>query len=107
MNANQPEKIFRIGSVSASVFVNTVVRDGKPDQTIRNVSIQKRYVVDGEAKFSSSFGLAELPLAIEVLRLALKHLVRMELDVTPRRDWDPIAEQTFIGRDDQPFAESK
>jgi len=46
----KPEKVFRIGSVSASVFANEVQEGKRP---MRNVNLQKRYR-DGEEWKSSS-----------------------------------------------------
>ena len=53
----KPEKVFRVGSVSASVFVNKIdTENGKRE--IRNVNLQRRYKDgDGEWQSSSSFGL--------------------------------------------------
>ena len=75
----KPEKVFRIGSVSASVFVNEFDTDsGK--RRIRSVSLQRRYRDDndGEWKSSTSFGLGELPQALAALDLAMKHMVSKE-----------------------------
>lgn len=75
----KPEKTFRIGAVSASVFVNEIETDaGK--RRIRSVALQRRYRDDesGEWKSSNSFGLGELPQAIAVLDLALKHVADQE-----------------------------
>lgn len=78
----KPEKVFRVGSVSASIFRNEVeTANGKRD--IRNVTLQRRYHDGEEWKNASSFGLAELPQALAVLDLALKHLSVKEADVTP------------------------
>ena len=69
----KPEKVFRIGSVTASVFVNEVKTDsGKRE--IRNVNLQRRYKDGDEWKSSSSFGLADLPQAIAVMVLLCKVL---------------------------------
>ena len=76
-----PEKIFRIGSVSASVFVNQVQGDGGK-RTIRNVNLQRRYKDGDEWKSSTSFGLADLPQAIRALQLAQQHVEAAEADVT-------------------------
>lgn len=79
--ANQPEKQFRIGFVSASVFVNQVdTSDGKRD--IRNVQLQRRYKDGDEWKSSTSFGLADLPNAIRALQLALQHVEKVEAEVS-------------------------
>ena len=59
---SRPEKVFRIGFVSASVFAHEVDSDdGK--RTLRSVNVQKRYLDGEEVKYTSSFNLAELPQA--------------------------------------------
>ena len=77
----KPEKTFRIGLVSASVFVNEVEAEGGK-RRFRSVNLQRRYrdSSDGEWKSTSSFGLAELPQAQAVLELALKHVASEEAD---------------------------
>ena len=77
--ANTPEKQFRIGSCSASVFVNTIDTEGGK-RKIRNVQLQRRYKDDGEWKSSTSFGLADLPAAIRVMQLALEHVEEVEAE---------------------------
>ena len=67
----KPEKVFRIGSVSASVFVN---EDEQGNRHIRNFNLQKRSRDGDEWKSSTTFGLAELPQAIAVLDLATKYV---------------------------------
>ena len=77
----KPEKVFRVGLVSASIFKNEVeTANGKRD--MRNVTLQRRYH-DGDVwKNASSFGLAELPQALAVLELAFRYLGNKEADVT-------------------------
>jgi hypothetical protein len=75
----KPEKVFRIGSVSASVFLNEV-EQGK--RHIRNVNLQKRYRDGDEWKSSTSFGLGELPQAMAVLDLAQKYVADKEAEVS-------------------------
>ncbi len=72
----QPEKSFRIGSCSASVFVNQTT----DQRTFRSVSLQRRYKDGEEWKSSTSFGLSELPAAIAVLQLAMQHVAQKESD---------------------------
>jgi hypothetical protein len=69
----KPEKTFRIGRCSASVFVNA----GK-QASFRSVSLQRRYREGEKWKTSTSFTLADLPDAVAVLQLALHHLAAME-----------------------------
>ena len=81
MANNRPEKVFRIGYVSASVFAHDVkTDDGK--RTMRSVNVQKRYVDGDEAKFTSSFNLSELPQAIRALQLAQDYVERREAEIT-------------------------
>ena len=69
MAKNKPDKVIRIGYVSASIFRNEIKNDGET-RTLHSVVIQKRYVENGQAKYASSFSLSELPLAARVLILA-------------------------------------
>ncbi len=66
----KPERIFRIGDVSASIFV----QHASEERTFRTVSLQKSYLADGERQYTGSLSLAELPAAIEVLRMALHYI---------------------------------
>ena len=77
----KPEKVFRIGSVSASVFVNEVDGEGGKRQ-LRNVNLQRRYRDGDEWKSSTSFGLSDIPSALRVLELAQQHVESIEADVT-------------------------
>ncbi len=80
----KPEKVFRVGPVSGSVFVNEIDTDnGK--RNVRNVALQRRYRdSDGEWKSATTFGLADLPQAQAVLDLAMRHIASKEADQTPR-----------------------
>lgn len=80
MASKRPEKVFRIGFVSASVFAHDVENDdGK--RTMRSVSLQKRYMDGDEAKFTSSFNLSELPQAMRVLQLAQEYVEGREAEI--------------------------
>lgn len=76
-----PEKVFRIGSVSASVFVNEIEGESGKRQ-IRNVNLQRRYKDGDDWKSATSFGLTDLPNAIRVLQLALEHVETVEAEVS-------------------------
>lgn len=81
MASNAPEKTFRIGLVSASVFVNEIDGDnGK--RTIRNVNLQRRYRDGDSWKSSTSFGLADIPVALRVLQLAQEYVEEREAEVS-------------------------
>lgn len=77
-----PEKVFRIGFVSASVFVRELENDGG-SRTVRSVNVQKRYQDGDETKYTSSFSLSELPQAIRVLQLAQQHVEASEAGFVP------------------------
>ena len=77
---SKPEKVIRIGYVSASIFVNEIKTEGGT-RTVRNVNLQRRYKDGDEWKSSSSFGLADLPCALRVLQLALQHIETVEAEV--------------------------
>ncbi|EMI22175.1 hypothetical protein RMSM_00892 [Rhodopirellula maiorica SM1] len=78
MSRQNPEHVIRIGSVSASVFARKIEREGESDRIVRSVNLQKRYMDGNTAKFSSSFGLTELPQAIEVLKRAMQYVADAE-----------------------------
>lgn len=82
--ANQPpEKTFRIGFCSASVFRNTIEpkEEGGKTRTLRTVVIQRRYRDDKEEwQSTNSFGLSELASAIRVMQLAQQYLESVEAE---------------------------
>ncbi len=81
MATRKPEKVFRIGYVTASVFTREVdTDDGK--LTLRSVNLQKRYMDGEEVKYTSSFGLAELPQALRALQLATNYVEQQEATVS-------------------------
>ena len=71
--SKSPETTFRLGNISASVFVNEVDGDGGK-RKFRSVNVQRSYRDGDETKFVSSFGLSDLPTAIRVLQLAQAHV---------------------------------
>lgn len=76
----KPEKTYRIGLISGSVFTREVDTEGGKRQ-IRNVNLQRRYRDDsGEWKSATSFGLADLPVAITVLKMAMDHVASKEAE---------------------------
>ena len=82
----QPEKTFRMGLVSASVFVNDYeVNDGnrKTRRSRRSVVLQRSYKDGDDWKQTNSFGLGDLPAAIRVLELAQSHVETQEVESPP------------------------
>ena len=80
MSSRKPERVFRIGFVSASVFAHDIESDDNK-RTLRSVNLQKRYLDGEEVKYTSSFNLAELPQAIRVLQLAADYVESCESQV--------------------------
>ena len=70
----KPEKTFRIGPVSASVFVNTT-EDGRE---FRSVSLQRSFKQGDEWKTATNFALSELPSAVAVLQMATSHVTELD-----------------------------
>ena len=82
-SGSPPETTFRVGRVSASVFINSVLQRGNNgnDYTrrFRTVTIQRSYKDENDkTKYVSSFGLGEIRNAIRVLELAAEHLESKE-----------------------------
>lgn len=74
----KPEKQFKVGNSTASVFVNEVnTKNGKA--LIKSVSLQRTYK-DKEGNFQSvtSFGIADVPKAILALEKAYEHMILQE-----------------------------
>lgn len=78
---NKPEKVFRIGQVSASIFAREVELEGGT-RTLRSVSIQKRYRDGDDWKYTNSLNLSELPPALRCLELAQRYIEPLEADLT-------------------------
>ncbi|QDU52989.1 hypothetical protein [Gimesia panareensis] len=77
---NPPEKVFRIGFITASVFGHEIETDEGPI-TVRSVNVQKRYKDGDDVKYTSSFNLAELPQAVRVLQMAQGYVERAEAEI--------------------------
>lgn len=72
----QPEKVIRIGSVSASVFVN----ESTEHRSFRSVTLQRSYRDGDQTKYTGNLNLGHLPNAIAVLKLALEHIAHEEAE---------------------------
>jgi hypothetical protein len=78
--SNKPEKTFRIGPVSASVFVN---RTKEADRPFRTATLERRYQEGEDWKSSSSFALSELAAVVAVAQMALHYIAEKERRVAP------------------------
>ena len=76
--AQQPEKTWRHGACSASIFTNEVMMNGRK-VPVQKVSIQRTFR-DKNGKFSStsSYGANDLPKLILVAIKAYEHLTSRE-----------------------------
>ena len=72
----KPEKSFRIGACSASVFLNK----GEGRRSFRSVSLQRRYKDGDEWKSATNFTLNDLPAAQAVLKMATDYVISMEAE---------------------------
>lgn len=80
MTGNRPEQTFRIGLVSASVFVNEIEAGEAGRKEVRSVVFQRRYRdrESGEWRSADSFGLADLASLKEVAALAFAYVAAKE-----------------------------
>lgn len=71
----QPEKRFKAGACTASIFANEVqTADGI--RTVRNVVLQRTFKdKDGNWQSTSSFSATDVPKAMLVMQRAFEHLV--------------------------------
>lgn len=78
---NKPERVIRIGYVSASVFVQTGGEAGN-EREFRTVSLQRSYLDDdGKRQYTGSLSLGDLPNAIRALQLVQAHVESKEAEV--------------------------
>lgn len=71
----QPEKRFKVGACTASVFVNEVTTQNGPTQ-MKSVSLQRTYKdKDGNFQSTSSFGANDMPKAMLAMQKAYEYLM--------------------------------
>jgi hypothetical protein len=73
---SQPEKVFRLGAVSASVFRN----ESSDKRVFRSVQLQRSYRDGDKTKYSGSMNLSHLPNAIAALQMAFDYLAPLEAE---------------------------
>jgi hypothetical protein len=84
----KPEKGFRIGFLTANVFVNAIEEAGEKRE-VRTVELQKTYCENGEWKFTNALTLLDLPAAVRLLQLAQEYVESMEVEVFDGTDVAP------------------
>ena len=71
----KPEKVFKMGAVRASIFQNTIHRDGQ-SVALPKVVIEVRFRdKSGEWKGTNSLSINDLPKAITALQKAYEYLL--------------------------------
>lgn len=73
---NQPEKKFRAGAISATVWENTGQRKDGTTASFNTISFERGYKdKNGEWKSTSSLRIADIPKAVVVLNKAYEYLI--------------------------------
>lgn len=74
MGKNLPEKKFRAGAITATVWSNDTVKDGKK-VSYKTISFERSYKdKDDEWKQTNSLRIADIPKAVLVLNKAYEYL---------------------------------
>jgi len=83
----KPEKVFKVGGCTASVFENDM-NGAEGKTTFKSVTLQRAYKDrDGNFQYTSSFKLNDIPKAVLALEKAYDYLL-LEKDVAnPRGDF--------------------
>jgi hypothetical protein len=72
---SKPEKVFKVGAVRASIFRNTIQRNGMPIE-LPKVVLEVRYKDSGgQWKGTNSLSLNDLPKAVLALQSAYAYLM--------------------------------
>ena len=75
-NGTKPIQVFKAGAVRASVFVNTISKNGQQFD-IPKVNIQRRYKdKNGEFQSTNSYDINDLPKLIAAAFQAYIHLTK-------------------------------
>ena len=71
----KPERSFRLGNISASVFLN----QAESGRDFRSVVFQRSYRTEsGNRRFVNSFTASDLPVLERVLKLAQEHVEQLQ-----------------------------
>lgn len=80
---NKPEKVFKVGAVRASVFVNTISRNGRT-VSLPKVVLEVRYKdKSGQWQGTNSLSVNEIPKAILALQKAFEYITERKEPETP------------------------
>jgi len=79
ISGNLPEKKFRAGAISATVWLNKGQSKTGEETSYRTISMERGYMdKQGEWQSTNSFRVNDLPKAAVVLQKAYEHLVLKE-----------------------------
>ena len=82
VQGNFPEKKFRAGAVSATVWSNKGQKANGEESEYKTISIERSYTdKNGKWQSTNSFRIADLPRAQVVLQKAYEHAVLQEQDL--------------------------
>lgn len=80
--SKKPETVFKVGAVRASVFRNTIEKNGQP-VSLPKVIVEVRYKdKTGQWQGTNSLSLNDLPKAILALQKAYEYLMEHKESVT-------------------------
>lgn len=75
----KPEQKFKVGCVSATIWSNSIEKDGESKE-VKNVSFERSYKdKKGEWKTTNSLNINDLPKAMVVLGKAYEYLVLKDM----------------------------
>ncbi len=99
---SHPEKVFKMGAVRASIFVNTIERNGQA-VGLPKVIIEVRYKDKaGQWQGTNSLSINDLPKAIAALQKAYDHLLGSETEDLP--DPEPQPANSYVPPPEPPQA---
>ncbi|HPD32574.1 MAG TPA: hypothetical protein PLL20_21495 [Phycisphaerae bacterium] len=88
---SKPEKVFKMGAVRASIFVNTIDRGGQA-VSLPKVIIEVRYKDKaGQWQGTNSLSVNDLPKAIAALQKAYDYLLGSETEDLPGPELQPAS----------------
>lgn len=79
-NTNKPEKRFSAGAISATIWNNTIEKDGK-ETNYKTISFDRKYKdKEDNWKSTNSLRASDIPKAILVLNKAYEYLTLRSMD---------------------------
>jgi len=95
MNGNKPEKKFKAGAITATVWKNLAKKNGK-EYSFYTIGIERNFKKGEEWGSTSSFRVADLPKVILVAQEAYKYLLMKETSEQTEEELEPKVETVDI-----------